>query len=114
MPEPYRSGTEIVSFHTVSKGAYGECGLRGGYMELYNMDPEVIDQIYKMSSINLSPNVPGQVIYPYIHFKEGLSQTTFFCRLQLQSCAIHQNQEILRIHYLKRKKMQVTHFYMNA
>ena len=61
MPEPYRSTAEMVSFHTVSKGAYGECGLRGGYMELHNIDPEVIDEMYKMSSINLSPNVVGQV-----------------------------------------------------
>lgn len=61
MPEPIRSGLEIASFHTVSKGAYGECGLRGGYMELHNMDKDVLDQIYKLASINLSPNVPGQV-----------------------------------------------------
>jgi len=61
MPEPYRSGTEVVSFHTASKGAYGECGLRGGYMELHNMDPLVIEELYKTASINLSPNVPGQV-----------------------------------------------------
>lgn len=61
MDEPYRSGTEIASFHTVSKGAYGECGLRGGYMELHNMDPNVIDELYKIASINLCPNVPGQV-----------------------------------------------------
>lgn len=61
MPEPYFSGTELVSFHTVSKGAYGECGLRGGYMELHNMDPEVVDELYKVASINLCPNVPGQI-----------------------------------------------------
>ena len=45
----------------ISKGAYGECGLRGGYMELHNMEPELIDEIYKVTSINLCPNVPGQV-----------------------------------------------------
>lgn len=61
MPEPYRSGVELVSFHTVSKGAYGECGLRGGYMELLNMDPDVVEELYKVASINLSPNSPGQV-----------------------------------------------------
>ena len=61
MPEPYKSNLELCSFHTVSKGAYGECGLRGGYMELHNFDPEVVDEIYKTASINLSPNVPGQV-----------------------------------------------------
>jgi glutamate--glyoxylate aminotransferase len=61
MPEPYRSNLELVSFHTVSKGAYGECGLRGGYMELLNFDPAVVDELYKVASINLCPNVPGQV-----------------------------------------------------
>jgi len=61
MPEPFRSSVEIASFHTVSKGAYGECGLRGGYMELHNMDPAAVDEIYKVASINLCPNVPGQV-----------------------------------------------------
>lgn len=61
MPEPYKSRTEIASFHTVSKGAYGECGLRGGYMELHNMCPRLADEIYKVCSINLCPNVPGQV-----------------------------------------------------
>lgn len=61
MPEPARSRQELVSFHTVSKGSWGECGLRGGYMELHNMDPLVVDELYKVASINLSPNVPGQV-----------------------------------------------------
>jgi len=61
MPSSVRNGLEIASFHTVSKGTYGECGLRGGYMELHNFDPDVLQEIYKIASINLSPNVPGQV-----------------------------------------------------
>jgi glutamate--glyoxylate aminotransferase len=61
MTEPIRSGLELVSFHTVSKGAYGECGLRGGYMELHNFEQEILDEMYKIASINLCPNVPGQV-----------------------------------------------------
>jgi len=61
MPEPIRSSLELLSFHTVSKGTYGECGLRGGYMELHNFDPLVVQEIYKLASINLSPNVTGQL-----------------------------------------------------
>jgi glutamate--glyoxylate aminotransferase len=38
MGEPYASGLEIASFHTVSKGVYGECGMRGGAVELLNFD----------------------------------------------------------------------------
>lgn len=61
MPEEVQRSTELISFHTVSKGPYGECGLRGGYMELYNIDQDVKDQMYKLASINLSPNIIGQV-----------------------------------------------------
>ena len=61
MPEPIRSGLELVSFHTVSKGAWGECGMRGGYMELHNFDPAVVDELYKISAINLCSNMPGQI-----------------------------------------------------
>ena len=60
MGEPY-SKHELLSFHTVSKGALGECGLRGGYVETTNIHPGTVDQIYKIASINLSPNTTGQV-----------------------------------------------------
>ena len=56
-----RDGVELFSFHSVSKGAYGECGLRSGYFEAHNIDPKVVDEIYKTASINLSPNIPGQI-----------------------------------------------------
>lgn len=61
MGEPYASGVELVSFHTVSKGSAGECGLRGGCMELTNIHQGAIDEIYKCASINLSPNTMGQI-----------------------------------------------------
>ena len=61
MGEPYNK-CELLSFHTVSKGALGECGLRGGYVETTNIHPGTVDQIYKIASINLSPNTTGQVI----------------------------------------------------
>jgi glutamate--glyoxylate aminotransferase len=61
MPDAVKNNQEVISFHTVSKGAYGECGLRGGYMEMHNMDPAVVEALYKIASINLSPNAPGQV-----------------------------------------------------
>jgi glutamate--glyoxylate aminotransferase len=60
--EPYSSGVELVSFHTVSKGSLGECGLRGGYFEMFNIAQKTVDEVYKVASINLSPNVPGQVM----------------------------------------------------
>ena len=31
---------ELVSFHSISKGFIGECGRRGGYMEMHNISPD--------------------------------------------------------------------------
>ncbi|WIA19014.1 hypothetical protein OEZ85_003676 [Tetradesmus obliquus] len=55
------SGVELLSFHTVSKGTGGECGLRGGYVEMNNIHPKTVEELYKICSINLSPNGVGQV-----------------------------------------------------
>ncbi|KAK9907475.1 hypothetical protein WJX75_004386 [Coccomyxa subellipsoidea] len=59
MGAPYNQH-ELVSFHTISKGALGECGLRGGMLEATNIHPDTLDQLYKIASINLSPNTFGQ------------------------------------------------------
>jgi aspartate/methionine/tyrosine aminotransferase len=29
----------VASIHSASKGSFGECGMRGGYIELYNFNP---------------------------------------------------------------------------
>jgi len=52
---------EMFSFHTVSKGALGECGRRGAYFECINIHPGAIEQLYKVLSMNLSSNVDGQI-----------------------------------------------------
>ena len=53
---------EVVSFHSTSKGFIGECGRRGGYMELHNIDPYVQSQLYKLASSGLCSNLGGQVM----------------------------------------------------
>lgn len=55
------SSVELVSYHSISKGVSGECGRRGGYFELTNMDPDVEAQIYKLASISLCPSLQGQI-----------------------------------------------------
>ncbi|KAL1367204.1 hypothetical protein HN51_021249 [Arachis hypogaea] len=52
----------LVSFQSVSKGYYGECGKRGGYMEVTGFSAEVREQIYKMASVNLCSNISGQIL----------------------------------------------------
>ena len=53
---------QLVSFHSTSKGLIGECGRRGGYMELHNICPYVQSQIYKLASSGLCSCVTGQIM----------------------------------------------------
>lgn len=53
---------ELASFHSVSKGFMGECGMRGGYVEFLNLDPEVFVEFKKMISAKLCSTVLGQVV----------------------------------------------------
>ena len=39
----------------------GECGIRGGYAEVVNMDPQVKAMLLKSISAKLCPTVIGQV-----------------------------------------------------
>ena len=51
----------IVSMHSTSKGFYGECGRRGGYIEVCGIDAAVKDELYKLASVGLCPNLGGQI-----------------------------------------------------
>ncbi|XP_058807737.1 alanine aminotransferase 2 [Phymastichus coffea] len=59
MGEPYVN-MELASFMSISKGYMGECGLRGGYGEIVNMDPKVMAILLKSISATLCPTVVGQ------------------------------------------------------
>ncbi len=41
---------ELVSFHSTSKGMIGECGRRGGYMEMCGVCPGVQSHVLKLVS----------------------------------------------------------------
>ncbi|XP_036934543.1 alanine aminotransferase 2-like isoform X2 [Acanthopagrus latus] len=62
MGPEYSSTVEMASFHSTSKCYMGECGFRGGYMEVINMDPEVKAQLTKLVSVRLCPPVSGQAL----------------------------------------------------
>nr|XP_028591801.1 alanine aminotransferase 1 isoform X1 [Podarcis muralis] len=62
MGPKYSGSVELASFHSISKGFMGECGFRGGYMEVINMDPLVQQQLSKLVSVRLCPPVTGQVL----------------------------------------------------
>lgn len=61
LPKDISDHVELISFHSTSKGQIGECGRRGGYFELVNIDPEVEAQMFKMASTQLCAAVPGQI-----------------------------------------------------
>ncbi|MBU0529497.1 aminotransferase class I/II-fold pyridoxal phosphate-dependent enzyme [bacterium] len=58
----------LFSLHSASKGYYGECGQRGGYLEVRN-PPKInnseipfINLLFKLSSVNLCSNTIGQAL----------------------------------------------------
>lgn len=53
---------QLASFHSTSKGLLGECGRRGGLMELHHIDPYVQSQLYKLASSDLCSGVVGQLM----------------------------------------------------
>ncbi|GIX91444.1 alanine aminotransferase 2 [Caerostris extrusa] len=59
MSGPYKN-MELASFMSASKGYMGECGLRGGYVEFINLDPEVKKNFLKFISARLCSSVLGQ------------------------------------------------------
>ena len=53
---------QLISFHSISKGFTGECGLRGGYFELVGFSAAVKAEMLKLASIGLCSGVPGQLV----------------------------------------------------
>ena len=72
MGSPY-SEMEIASFMSCSKGYMGECGIRGGYAEIVNMDTTVMAMLQKSISAKLCPTVLGQACMDLVvnHPKPG-------------------------------------------
>lgn len=56
------SQVELASFHSTSKGFLGECGRRGGYMELINFCDTAKQELYKLASVSLCSNIEGQLM----------------------------------------------------
>lgn len=56
---PYNN-VSVISLNSISKGYTGECGVRGGYMQFHNVDPEVMKQVHKLRDA-CSVNVAGSI-----------------------------------------------------
>jgi len=58
--DDYKTFT-LFSMMSTSKGFYGECGRRGGYMEVIGTTKKLLAEIYKVLSIGLCSNTGGQI-----------------------------------------------------
>jgi alanine transaminase len=61
LADPYKNSVELISLHSVSKGLLGECGLRGGYFEIHNLETYANEMLYKLKSMELCSNTIGQL-----------------------------------------------------
>ena len=61
MPEPFNS-LEVFCFNSTSKGLISEGGVRGGYVAMANIDPEVKKYIERLRSIHMCSNTVGQIM----------------------------------------------------
>lgn len=98
-------GIPLASLHSTSKGMIGECGQRGGYVELQNMTKDAVAQLYKLASINLCSPVIGQILVDcmvnppregspsYPLFKK--QQDGIFATLQKRAMSLHETFESL-------------------
>ncbi|XP_053400985.1 alanine aminotransferase 2-like [Mercenaria mercenaria] len=59
---PEYNQLELASFMSTSKGYMGECGFRGGYCEVINLDPDVKVMQLKSISAKLCSAVAGQAV----------------------------------------------------
>jgi aspartate/methionine/tyrosine aminotransferase len=62
MHELKETSIPLFSFHSVSKGYMGECGHRGGYLELRNIPDDIMAEFIKLQSISLCSNTVGQLV----------------------------------------------------
>nr|XP_020451340.1 alanine aminotransferase 2-like isoform X2 [Monopterus albus] len=91
MGPPFSDTVELASFHSVSKGIMGECGLRSGYVELVNVDPAVMKHIHILFSkdgcapvlgqialdLMMNPPQPGDPSHPLYHMETQHIRTTW-------------------------------------
>ncbi|MBN2359397.1 MAG: aminotransferase class I/II-fold pyridoxal phosphate-dependent enzyme [Deltaproteobacteria bacterium] len=80
----------LFSLHSVSKGLLGECGHRGGYLEIRNAPVDVLAEFVKLQSISLCANVPGQLA-TYLMVAPPQRGEASYHRYQLERDAIFED-----------------------
>ncbi|KAL6656056.1 hypothetical protein ACP70R_006882 [Stipagrostis hirtigluma subsp. patula] len=78
----YAENKKFHSFKKVARslgfaGFYGESGRRGGYMEISGFGADVKDQIYKVASLTICPNIAGQILTSLVMDPPKLGDESF-------------------------------------
>ncbi|CAH3182199.1 unnamed protein product [Porites evermanni] len=60
------SGFQLISLHSSAKGYTGECGLRGGYIELVGFNDQLRSRVKTYLSARSCPSTIGQVRIMYV------------------------------------------------
>nr|XP_046248507.1 alanine aminotransferase 2-like isoform X2 [Scatophagus argus] len=58
MGKKYSETVELISINSISNASMGECGLRGSYMEVINLDPAVNKYLRNMQATSSPPILP--------------------------------------------------------
>ncbi|KAM7012228.1 alanine aminotransferase 2-like [Tautogolabrus adspersus] len=103
MGKEFSETVELVSFHSLSSACIGECGLRGGYLEVINMEPEVTKYLSSMQGTSSPPVLPQLALQLMVNppTPGELSYQTY-------------SQEILHIQTTLSQNAQRAHEFLNA
>ncbi|KAG7514667.1 alanine aminotransferase 2-like [Solea senegalensis] len=55
MEKKYSEAVELISIHSISTACAGECGLRGAYMEVVNVDPPIMTYVKRLQITTCPP-----------------------------------------------------------
>ncbi|OXA54255.1 putative alanine aminotransferase, mitochondrial [Folsomia candida] len=82
---------ELISFNSISKGFTNEPNLRGGYMEIFNVDLAIRAVLVQLLSVKQCPNLMGQAIFAHGAKTKGM----FFVRIEKTLAILLQMEECI-------------------
>ncbi|XP_049886363.1 alanine aminotransferase 1-like [Pectinophora gossypiella] len=81
---------ELASFNSISKGYVCEGGLRGGWVELCNVDPEVRANLDKAISVSVCPTTLGQTAVDCV-VKPPMPGEPSYCKWIFEKIAVQES-----------------------
>ena len=106
----------LFSLHSISKGFYGECGHRGGYLEVRNApmvagaEMNFVDLMLKQASVSLCANTVGQIMTYLMVSPPAESNTarqTFIAEKEKVLSALHEKATLVRAAFAQMDGVEV-------